>query len=223
MDHYDLVPRTGVHKLGIRTPNVLWHSIGKLFPDVNELTCLHPASLSLVDSSLMPTPLINVRHLIVLDVVPGLELLLDSVMLPRLHSLRGLIVPLFVAFASRANQMRTLDTIDHLMITDQDDDDENHFSFKQWHIVLDTLPHLRTLLIQIHNAKCPPMGMADLLIDYIRRTKHMPLTLFSCCIDHLNDMDNKEHFTAYLEEGIEKVCDAVQFASLSPTRLDAWC
>jgi hypothetical protein len=222
VNHHDVAPRSGVRHLGIKAPNILLHSLGKLFSDTNELTFLHPASLSMVNSSLVPTPLINLRYLTIHAVIPGLELLLDGIMLPRLQSLHALIVPLFIAFASRANQMKTLDTVDHLVITDQLDNAEGCLSFKQWHIVLDALPRLRTLLVQFQNSKCPPMAMADLFVDYIRRTTLSPLTLFSCCIDHSSDEDNKKQFIVYLEERIEMVCSHVQLASISPTRLDAW-
>jgi len=118
--------------------------------------------------------------------------------------------------------MKTLDTVDHVVITDQLDGDEKCFSLKQWHIVLDVLPRLRTLLIQFHNPKCPPMGMAELFLDYIKRTIRSPLTLFSCCIDHCRDRVSKEHFVNYLEERIEMECSPVQFASINSTRLDVW-
>jgi len=223
MNHHNVAPRSGVRHLGIKAPNVALHSLGKFFSDANELTCLHPASISMVDSSFMaPTPLINLRHLTIHDVVPGLELLLDGNMLPRLYSLCGLTIALFIAFARRANQMKTIDTVVRLVITDQSDNLERCFSLKQWYIVLHAFPRLRTLLVQLHNSKCPPMAMADLFVDYIRRTIRTPLTLFSCCIDHCSDMDNKEHFITYLEERIGIVCSSVQLASISPTRLDAW-
>jgi hypothetical protein len=222
MDYHGVVPRSGIRHLGVTASNILLHSIGKLFSDANELTCLHPTSLSMVGSSLAPSPLINLRRLIVKAVVPGLELLLDGTMLPRLHTLSGLIVPLFVAFARRENQMKTLDMIEQLEIADEPNYDERCFSFKQWHIVLGALPRLRTLLIQIYNPKCPPMGLTDILVDYLRRTTRASLTLFSCCIDDCNDANNKEHFIAYLEKRIEMVCSPVQLASINPTRLDAW-
>ena len=66
------------------------------------------------------------------------------------------------------------------------------------------------------------MAMAELFIDYIKRTIRSPLTLFSCCIDDCSDADNKEHFIVYLEERIEMECSSVQLASISPTRLDVW-
>jgi hypothetical protein len=109
-----------------------------------------------------------------------------------------------------------------LVITDQEDDGKRCFSFKQWHIVLDALPRLRTLIVQFHNPKCPPMAMVDLFIDYIRRRTQTFLTLFSCGIDHDSDTDSKEHFIIYLEERIKMVCSSVQLAFISPTRLDAW-
>jgi hypothetical protein len=159
----------------------------------------------------------------VFDVIPGLEFLLDGVMLPRLHSLAVLIVPLFVALASRANQMKTLDTIDHLVISDQvDDDEERCFSLKQWYIVLDALPRLRTLLVHIRNAKCPPMAMADLLISYISQTRQVSFTIFSCCINHMNDTNSKEHFITYLQNTMDVVCYPVQLALIDATKLNAW-
>jgi hypothetical protein len=198
MDHNDVAPRNGVRHLEIKTPNIFLHSIGKLFSDANELTFQHSASLSMVDSSLTPTPLVNIRHLVVYNIVPGLELLLDGIMLPRLQFLRGIIVPLFVAFARRTNQIKTLDTVDHLVIIDQPNYDEICFSWKQWHIVLDVLPRLRTLLIQFQSPKCPPIWIGELFIDYIKRTIRSPLILFSCCIDHRSDRVSKEHFVNYL-------------------------
>ncbi|CAF4072729.1 unnamed protein product, partial [Rotaria sp. Silwood2] len=137
MNHHNVAPRSGVHQLGIKSPNISLHSLGKLCFDANELVFLHPASLSMVDSSLMAQapPLINLRYLIIHNVVPGLELLFDGNMLPRLHSLRGLAVPLFVAFARRTNQMKTLDTVDHLVITDQSDNEASLTSTKSKIIV----------------------------------------------------------------------------------------
>ncbi|CAF1122349.1 unnamed protein product [Rotaria magnacalcarata] len=131
MNNHNVAPHSGVRHLGIGHSNILLHSIGKLFSNVHELTCQHPGSLSIVDSSLTPTPLINLRHLRLYDVVPELELLFDGIMLPHLHSLHGFIVPLFVALAGRANQTKTLDTVDHLVIIDHPDLDEWCFSFKQ--------------------------------------------------------------------------------------------
>ena len=222
MNHHDVAPQSGVRRLGMKAPNILLNSIGKLFSDANELICLHPASLSIVNSLPAPTPLINVFRLTVLGVVPGLELLLDGNMLPCLHSLSGLVVPLFVAFARRTNQMKTLDTIDHLVITDQEDDNERSFSFKQWHIVLDALPCLRTLILQFHNPKCPPMALADLFITYIRRSSQIFLTLFSCGIDHCSDTDSKERFIMHLEGRIKIICSFAQIALIGQTRLDVW-
>jgi hypothetical protein len=223
MNHHDIAPRSGVRRLGIKAPNVSLHSLGKFFSDASELTCLHPASISVVNSSLTtPIPLMNLRHITVYDVIPGLELLLDGNMLPHLRSLWGLSVSLFAAFARRADQTKTLDTVDHLVIIDQLDNAEKSFSFKHWHIVLDALPRLKTLLVQLHNAKCPPMAMADLFIDYIRRTTGTPLTIFSCCIDDRIDADNKEHFIRYLHEKMDTVCPSIQFAYTGPTILDAW-
>lgn len=222
MDHNDIAPHNGVCRLGIRAPNILLHSIGKLYFDANELTLLYPASLSMVESSLAPKPLTNIRSLTVHHIVPGLELLLDGIMLPRLQFLRGFMMPLFLAFVRRTNQMRTLNTVDHLVIIDQSGFDENSFSFKQWHLVLDVLPRLRTLLIQFCNAKCPPLELADLFIDYIKRTIRSPLTLFSCCINPGNDAQDKEHFITYLEERIEMECSDVQLGSIDRTTVDAW-
>jgi hypothetical protein len=143
-------------------------------------------------------------------------------MLPRLRSLDVMIIPLFVALASRANQMKTLDTIEHLVIADQADGEEICFSLKQWYIILDALPRLRTLLVHIHNAKCPPMVLADLLIDYASRTKQMSLTIFACCIDEMNDTDSKKRFINYLEKTMNVVCYPVQLAYFDDTRLNAW-
>lgn len=222
MNQNDIAPRNGVRYLEIEAPNILLDSIGKLFAVANKLTFEHSASLSMVDSSLMSTPLINIRQLIVYKVIPGLEFLLDGIMLPRLQFLRGLIVPLFVAFACRTNQMKTLDTVDHLVITDRFDKENTCFSLKQWHIVLDVLPRLRTLLIQLYHPKCPPTGMAELFIGYIKRTIRSPLTLFSCCIDDCHDRASKEHFIDNLKEKIETEYSNIQFASVNSTRLDMW-
>lgn len=177
MVHPDKVPHSGVRRLELKTPNIPLHLIDKLFPQVNELCCIYPASLSIVDSLLVP-PFVNIRHLTVFDVVPGLEFLLDGVILPHLHSLHIHIVPLFVALISRANQMKTLDAINHLMITNQDDYEEWCFSLKQWCTIFDARPCLQRLFIQIDNAKCPSIEMADLLINYIKQTKDVSLTLF---------------------------------------------
>jgi len=196
--------------------------LGKLFSNVKELWCQYPASLSMVDSLLMPTPLVNIRHLTLIDVVPGLEFLLDGIMLPRLYSLDVTMVPLFVALASRMNQMKTLDAIEHLAISDQDDEKERCFSLKQWYIVLDALPRLRTLLVHIHNAKCPPMALADLFINYMRRAREVSFTIFCCCIDETNDTTSKEHFITYLGDTMEVVCCPVLLGCMDDTRLITW-
>ena len=223
MNPHNIAPRSCVRHFGIKDSNILLNSFSELFPGVNELTLIRPGSLSMINSSLMAsTPLINLRHLTIHDVVPSLELLLDGVMLPRLQSLHTLILPLFTALICRTNQMKSLDTVNHLVITDQHWNVEMCLAFKQWHIVLDALPRLRTLLIQFYNSKCPPMAMADLFVDYMRRIARSPLTLFSCCIDHYSDADNKEHFITYLEERIRMVCSPLQMTSISPTRLDAF-
>jgi hypothetical protein len=222
IDHHDIVPCSGVRQLKVQIPNVSLHSLGKLFSNVNLLWCKYPTSLSIGDSLLMPTPLVNMRHLKVLSVIPGLEFLLDGVMLPRLYFLEVMIVPLFVALASRANQMKILDTVEHLVITDQEGNEESCFSLKQWYTVLDALPRLRTLLIDIQNAKCPPMALADLFIDYANRTRQKSLTIFACFIDDTNDTKNKEHFINYVEDTIEVVCRPVQLMSLGGTRFNAW-
>ena len=222
MNSLNVAPRNGVRHLGIKDPDVLLNSLSELFFEANELTFVCPGSLSLSNSSLtMPTPLMNLCRLTIDNVVPGLELLLDGIMLPRLQSLCTLLVPLFIALIRRANQMKTLDTVHRLLITDQPYT-EGCVSFKQWYVVLDAFPRLRTLLIQFYNAKCPPMAMADLFIDYMRRIARSPLTLFSCCIDHCNDADNKKDFITYLENTIRMVCSPTQLASIGPTRLDAW-
>ena len=174
----------------------------------------------MVDLSLTATPIINICHLEVCCVVPGLELLLDGIMLPRLQRLRGLVLPIFLGLVRRANPIKTLDTIHHLIILDQIDNEEKCFSFKQWHTILDVLPCLRTLLIQFNNAKCPPLEMANLLINYIKRTTRSPLTLFSCCIDDCSEQDSKEHFLNYLVDRVEANCFDVQFSSVGPTRYD---
>ncbi len=222
MDHHDIVPCSGVRQLIIPIPNVSLHSLGKLFSNVKQLWCRYPTSLSIDDSLLMPTPLVNMRHLIVLNVIPGMEFLLDDVMLPRLHFLDVRIVPLFVALASRANQMKTLDTVEHLVIADLKDNEEYCFSLKHWYIILDALPRLRTLLVDINNAKCPPMALADLLINYANRTRQKSLTIFACFIDETNDTKNKEHFINYLTETMYVVCYPVQLVWMGATRFMAW-
>lgn len=221
----NVAPRSGVRHLAVKSPNILLNSLSELFSKANELSFMSPASFSIVDSSLIaPTPLINIRVLATNDLVPGLELLLDGVMLPRLQSLHGPLTAIFIAFARRADQSKTLDTINHLVIIDQLClNAEKWFAFKQWYIVLDAIPRLRRLIIQFYNSKCPPMEMADLLADYMRRVARSPLTLLSCSIDHSNDADNKEHFINYLETRIRMVCAPVKTASIDPTRLDAWC
>jgi hypothetical protein len=223
MNHHKVAPRRGVRQLGIKASNIPLHSLCNLFFDANELICLHPASFSMIDSSLPPpTPLINLRHLAVYDVIPGLELLLDGYMLPHLQSLAGLLLPLFVTFARRVNQMKTLDTIKSLMVSDLSERLEISFSFKQWHIILDALPRLRTLLVEINNKKCPPIALADLFINYLKRTTLRPLTLFSCCIDDCDDIDNKEHFINYLNGQILANCPSAALTYISSTTLDAW-
>ncbi|UJR30034.1 hypothetical protein I4U23_017579 [Adineta vaga] len=155
MNRHEITPPSNVRRLGIKAPNISLHSIHKLFPNVNQLKCYSRASLCTTDSLLRPKPLLNLHRLVVYEVIPGLELLFDGVMLPRLHSLDGCLIPIFVAFASRANQMNTLDTIKEMTITDRFGDDETCFSFKQWCTVLDAVPHLRMLTIQCCNSKCP--------------------------------------------------------------------
>jgi hypothetical protein len=222
MKNPDVVPCNGVYQLGIQTPNISLNLLAQ-FVNVQDLWFKYPASLSMIDLSLTPTPpLVNIRHLTLLDVVPGLEFLLDGVMLPNLRSLDVMLIQLFVALASRANQMKALDTIEYLVILDQADTKETSFSLKQWYIVLDALPRLRTLLIHILNGKCPPMAMADLLIDYIKRARQMSLTIFSFYIDDKNDKNSKEHFVNCLADTMEAIFVPAQLAQIGETRLYAW-
>ncbi len=222
MDHNNLVPHNGVRRLSIYTPNILLHSIGKLLSHVDELAFVYPASLSMIDLSLKLSPLINICHLSIYDVIPGLELLLDGIILPRLKILEGFILSLFIVFASRKNQMKTLDTVDHLVIKDLSKDDAQCFSLKHWYIILDALPRLKTLLIELDNPICPPMRLAEYFIDYIKRKIRSPLTLFSCCMDDSNDYDTKEHFITYLLERTKSECSSIQVISIGRTRLDFW-
>ena len=222
MIHHDIVPHDGVRQLKIEIPDVSLHSVGKLFSNANELWCKYPASLLISDSLVMPTPLINVRHLKLCDVIPGLEFLFDGVMLPRLYSLEVMIVPLFVALASRSNQIKTLNTIEHLVIADHINQEKRCFSLKQWYLILDALPRLRTLLVHIHNPKCPPMVLADLFINYASRTRQVSLTVFACIIDETNNTKSKELFIEYLENRMNAICYPVQLASMDDTRLNAW-
>ncbi|CAF2777293.1 unnamed protein product [Rotaria sp. Silwood2] len=222
MNRYDIVPHNGVRHLLIKDPNISLHSISKLLNHAKTLICQYPGSFSINDSLLSSIQLINLHHITINDYVPGLEYLLDGIMVPRLKSINGYIVSLFISLIRRTNQMKTLDTVNHLVITDQSIRDERCFSFKQWYIVLDAFPRLKTFLIQFHNHICPPITMADLFINYIKRTSQTSLNFFSCCIDHCYNMESKEHFITYLEDKIEILCSPVQLASISPTRLDAW-
>lgn len=186
--------------------------------------CNCRASLIMSDSLLTPTPLENVRHITALDVIPGLELLLDGVMLPRLNSLCVTVVPLFVSLANRADQMKTLDTIEHLTITDQIGFEERCFSLKQWYLVFDAFPRLQKLHIQFQNPKCPPMAMVDLLIDYIRRARETSFTLLSCYVHHdmQEDTGKKEHFVTCLEDKLEIEFSSILIAIIDATRFNAW-
>ncbi|CAF3038541.1 unnamed protein product [Rotaria sp. Silwood2] len=222
MNRYDIVPHNGVRHLLIKDPNISLHSISKLLNHAKTLICQYPGSFSINDSLLSSIQLINLHHITINDYVPGLEYLLDGIMVPRLKSINGYIMSLFISLIRRTNQMKTLDTVNHLVITDQSIRDERCFSFKQWYIVLDAFPRLKTFLIQFHNHICPPITMADLFINYIKRTSQTSLNFFSCCIDHCYNMESKEHFITYLEDKIEILCSPVQLASISPTRLDAW-
>jgi len=143
-------------------------------------------------------------------------------MLPHLQYLRGTILALFISFASRTNQMKTLDTVDLLVLVDQVGDSEICFSLKQWFTVLDVLPRLRTLFIKVASPRCPSIGLADLFVSYIKRTIRVPLTLFSCTFLHSNETDKKEHFISYLTETIGNEYQDVQFADLSSTSIDIW-
>ena len=158
------------------------------------------------------------------DVIPGLELLLDGVMFPRLNSLCVTIVPLFVSLANRADQMKTLDAIEHLTITDQSDLEERCFSLKQWYLMFDAFPRLRTLHIQFQNSRCPPMAMVDLLIDYIRQARETSFTLLSFYIhdERQKDTDKKEHFITCLEDKLEIEFYPVLIAITDGTSFSAW-
>lgn len=223
MEQNHVAPRIGVRTLTVRGHHILLDSIGRFFPHAEELIFQTCASLSPVHPLLTQTPpLINIRRLHITDVICGLEYLLDGVMLPRLQSLHGTLLSLFVAFASRANPMKTLDTVDHLMVTEPLNDIEGCFSFKQWHIVLDVLPRLRTLLIQIGSPRCPPIGLAELFLSYIRRTIRSPLTLFSCFLVNRADQEKKEKFINHLRETLVNEYSSIMIASHFSRSLDLW-
>src|SRR5690349_8262568 len=111
MNRYDIVPHNGVRHLGIKDPNISLHSISKLFNDAKTLICQHPGSFSINDSLLSSISLINLHHITIYDYVPGLEFLFDGIMIPRLKSINGYIVSLFISLVCRTNQMKTLDTV----------------------------------------------------------------------------------------------------------------
>jgi len=218
----DVAPHHGVRCVNANGSNVSPQSIGKLFFTANQLELASSTSLSIVDSSISQTPLINVRRLVVNDVIGGLEYLLDGLMLPHLKYIRATVLTLFVAFARRSNQMKTLDSVDQLVIYDQFNDNEKSFCLKHWYLVLDVLPRLRTLLIQIHSPACASIGLAELFLNYIRRTIRSPLTLFSFGFTHPDEKHNKESFIKYLGERFRTEYSFVYLTSINERNLDMW-
>jgi hypothetical protein len=214
----DISPRNGVRSLILNAPDMSLHSISRLFPHLNELYVAWLASVSIVDSASPPPPLVNVHTLIFANPVEGVELLLDGVMLPRLRCLYGDILPLFVAFARRPNQLRSFDMIDYLVITDAD---ENSFSLKHLHTVLDAVPRLRTLIISLSNAMCPSLELADLIVDYARRTQGQSFVL-SFSFNGSGDQDCKKHFCRYLERAVEMTFPNALFALTGETKIYIW-
>jgi hypothetical protein len=218
MHRCDIAPSSGVRSLVLEAHETSLHSIGQLFPDVTELDFTSPASLCAIDSASVPAPLLNLHSLTVAEVLPSVELLFDGITLPHLRCLYAKMCPLFITLTRRANQMRPFDTIEYLAIHKGN---EESFSLKQWHTVLDALPRLRTLLVDMTGATCPPPEMADLLVDYVRRAAGRPLVL-SFGMNKEGNEDKKKQFISYLRHRTELVCPCALFAAINETRLDVW-
>ena len=80
LDNNDVVPHRGVRRVCISGRNISFDSVRTNFFNVNELE-VGP------DSSRCQRALINIRRLCVVNVVDGLEYLLDGFMLPQLTTL----------------------------------------------------------------------------------------------------------------------------------------
>ena len=222
MNHQAIVPRTGVRTLEVNSENVSLHTIAKLFPRIHTLRLYSRASLSQTDSSLVLASFITLRHLCINDFVPGLEQLFDADVLPHVDSLDACIVPLFIALMRRKSQMKTLDKIKYLFIKDQADCSEQCFSIKHWYCVFDALPRLQTLLIQLISDRCPPTALADLFVDYIRRSMRTSLHLFSCAFDERRNADKKGQFLSDLSCAIENNLTKIQLIIPHRMQLDVW-
>jgi hypothetical protein len=219
MHQCDVAPSNGVHSLHLEAPKTSLHSISRLFPGLNELHVMSSTSICAGHSLLSRAPLLNIHRLTVKHVAHGVEVLLDDVMFPRLRRLHATIIPLFVAFMRRRNHMRTFDGIDYLGITDAG---EPSISLKHWHVVLNTLPRLRTLIIVLNSKICPPREMADLLVNYVRRVAQQPLVYLSFAMHERGDKDSKQQLMEYFLREIEKIHPVVYAFMMNKTRADLW-
>ena len=92
-------------------------SLAEQLPGTHTLMLARPASFSLSEPSLpSASPLIHVHELRLNSVIPGVERL-DGVILSRLCSVETELLPLFVALPCQNNQLRSLDGVDHLLIS----------------------------------------------------------------------------------------------------------
>lgn len=112
LDNNDVVPHRGVRRVCISGRNISFDSVRTNFFNVNELE-VGP------DSSRFQRALINIRRLCVVNVVDGLEYLLDGFMLPHLKYIYATTLTLFVTFARQSNPMKSLDSVEQLVIYNQ--------------------------------------------------------------------------------------------------------
>ncbi len=176
-------------------PSTSLRWLAEQLPGTRTLDLDRPASFSLPEPSSPAAPLIHVHELYLNNVIPGVEHLLDGVMLPRLRSIEAEFLPLFVALVCRNDQLRSLDQVDRLVIYD---DAMNACALKHWYTVLEAFPHLQQLIVYFEKT-CPPFQLAHVFIEYVQRAANQRLVLFSCGLWPTGNRESKLDFIEYLE------------------------
>jgi len=210
---------SGVQTIWVSAPATSVHWFAKQVPAARSLHIVRPASFFLIDSSSPPVPLVHVDKLMLQNVTPGLEFLLDGVILPNLRHIHSFILPLFVAFVSRLNQMRSIDEVDRLVLVV---DGMNTFALKHYQIVLYAVPRLQSLIISFGANTCPPIQLADMLIDYVIRAAKQRLRLFSFRFTNVHDQPSKLQFIAHMKCSFWMLLWRCWITQLCSVTIDVW-
>jgi hypothetical protein len=185
-------------------------------PLARELCLVGNVILS-VDSSRSLSPMPTVDSLIFDGwQFDGSEQLLN--ILPRLRSIRGPLLALFVAIVRHSNIGTLLNGVEKLEIYEKEIDAH---SIKQWLVVLSCFPRLRSLFVCMLDSSCPSLELADLLANNVEARYHR-LVVFSFYISPVRDQTSITDFVSHLRQRLEKVNPSILVQQEHTTGVETW-